>query len=486
MAEFVAAHPLATVFSVVAIVHAFSIVVGVPWVVFIKRDSPAAIAWALTVIALPIIGILLFALFGYNYVYRPIRRRRRLRGIIPKRGRPAPERWRRSAASEDLVPTWNNLGDLGVRLGAFPPSTGNRVQFYHDTREAFAEMFKAIDQAQHHIHLEYFIVRADKTGDRLLQKLIAKAKEGVEVRLLYDAVGSIRLHTSFVRPLRKAGGRCEAFLTINPLRRRMQVNLRNHRKITVVDGRIAFTGGINIGDEYLGRDPRFGQWRDEHIRLEGPAVAGLQTVFLEDWEFASGERLRGGKYFPRVEPVGEAIVQIVDSGPDQLKNANRELIYAAISLARQRLWIATPYFVPDQGLLDALRLAARLGVEIRVLLPRIADHWLTHYASRSFVDDLLEEGIQFYEYRPGMMHSKMMLVDDAWGYVGSVNLDYRSLRLNFEINCVIHSPAELAELRRGFELDFAESEAIDMTKFRQRSWPTRLAENLSRLFAPLL
>ncbi|MCS7161205.1 MAG: cardiolipin synthase [Gemmatales bacterium] len=486
MSEFIAEHPLALVLSAIAIVHALSIVLGVPWVLYTKKESPSAPAWALTVIGVPVLGIILFALFGYNYVYRPIRKRRRLRLSAAARERSLPEHLQRGQARPRSSPTWNNLGQLAAQLGAFPVSYGNRVRFYHQTRDAFEDMFQAIDQAEHHIHLEYFIVRADMTGGRLLEKLIAKAQQGVEVRLLYDAVGSILLHTSFIRPLCKAGGRCEPFLTINPLRRRIQVNLRNHRKITVVDGRIAFTGGINIGDEYLGRDPRFGDWRDEHICVEGPAVACLQMVFAEDWQFASGEDLRGASYFPRCEPAGDAVVQIVNSGPDQAKNANRDLLFAAISMARKRLWIATPYFVPDPGLLDALRLAARVGAEVRILLPRVADHWLTHFATRAYVDELLDEGIRFYEYLPGMMHSKMMLVDDAWGYVGSVNLDYRSLRLNFEINCVLHSEAELQELRRAFEQDFARSELLDRAKFRQRGWQVRLAENFSRLFAPLL
>lgn len=486
MPQFATEHPIALIFSLVAIVHALAIVLGVPWVLITKKESPSALAWALTVIGLPILGIVLFALFGYNYVYRPIKKRKHLRSILKKVQPSLPEHLQRGEERPRLPHTWNHLGKLATRLGAFPVSYGNRVTFYHETSEAFRDMFQAIDQAEHHIHLQYFIVRADKTGDRLLQKLVAKAQAGVEVRLLYDAIGSIRLHTSFIRPLCKAGGRCEPFLTINPLRRRIQVNLRNHRKITVIDGRVGFTGGINIGDEYLGRDPRYGQWRDEHLRLEGPVVACLQMVFAEDWQFACGEQLRGKAYFPEIGPVGEAAVQIVDSGPDQTKNANRDLIFAAISMARKRLWIATPYFVPDPGLLDAIRLVARLGAEVRVLLPRIADHWLTHFATRSYLEELFEEGLEFYEYLPGMMHSKMMLVDDAWGYVGSANLDYRSLRLNFEVNCVLHSPAELNELRHAFEQDFQRSQRIDKSVFRQRSIWQRLAESGARLFAPLL
>jgi cardiolipin synthase len=484
--DFIATHPVAVVLSVVAVVHALTVVVGVPWVVFTKKESQATMAWVLTVICLPVLGIMLFALFGYNYVYRPIKRRRRLQIGRARWQHSLPEHLRRGHHRERTVETWNQLGKLAVKLGSFPVSAGNRVQLYHETAQAFADMFQAIEQAEHHIHLEYFIVRADRTGSRLLDLLTRKAKSGVEVRLLYDAVGSLTLHTWFIRPLRQAGGQCVPFLTINPLRRRIQVNLRNHRKITVIDGRVGFTGGINIGDEYLGRDPHFGYWRDEHLRLEGPAVSCLQMIFAEDWEFASGEPLRGNKYFPPVEPVGEALVQIVDSGPDQAKNANRDLIFAAITLARRRVWIATPYFVPDAGLQDALRLAARLGVDVRILLPSIADHWLVFFARQTYIEELLDEGIQFYEYLPGMMHSKMMLVDDNWGYVGSVNFDNRSLRLNFEVNCVLHSPAELAELQTAFENDFAKSKRIEPAAFRQRPFTVKLAAQVSRLFAPLL
>jgi len=484
--NFFADHPVAVIFSVLAVVHALTIVLGVPWVVFVKKESQATVAWVFTITFLPLLGILLFTLFGYNYVYRPIKRRRRLQVGRSRWQYSLPEHLRRGQHRERTFDTWNHLGKLAVKLGSFPVSAGNRVQLYHETARAFADMFQAMEQAERHIHLEYFIVRADRTGSRLLELLTRKARAGVEVRLLYDAVGSLSLHTSFIRPLRQAGGHCVPFLTINPLRRRMQVNLRNHRKITVIDGRVAFTGGINIGDEYLGRDPHFGYWRDELLRLEGPAVACLQMVFAEDWEFASGEVLRSAAYFPPLEPAGDALVQIVDSGPDQTKNANRDLIFAAITLARRRVWIATPYFVPDAGLQDALRLAARLGADVRILLPSIADHWLAYFARQTYVDELLDEGVQFYEYLPGMMHSKMMLVDDAWGYVGSVNLDNRSLRLNFEVNCVLHSAAELAELQSAFENDFAKSKQIDPTTFRQRPFATRLAAQVARLFAPLL
>jgi cardiolipin synthase len=456
---------------------------GIPWVVTLKRESHAALAWSLTILLLPIIGFLFFLLFGYNYVHRPLKRKRRHRAAY---------RLRAAVEAVDEPPldkqdeTWNQLGSYAGRLGAFPVSRGNEVTFYTETKTAFDEMFEAMEAAQHHIHVESYIVQSDKTGGRLLELLARKAKAGVAVRLLYDAVGSFFLRRRLIKPLCKVGGHCRAFLSVDPFRRRFQMNMRNHRKIIIVDGRIGFTGGINIGDEYLGKDPRFGYWRDQHLRLEGPAVAGLRRVFIEDWDFATKEELKGEAYFPNLPPVGDAVVQVVESGPDQEKNANRELIYAGISLARQRLWIATPYFVPDRGILDALRMAARLGVDVRILLPLKNDATAPHFAGMYYVADLLDEGIKFYQYARGMMHSKMMAVDGAWGWVGSANLDNRSLYLNFETNLVLHSPATVQEVEAAFEADFRDSVLIDPVAFAARPFSQRLWENCFRLLSPLL
>ena len=472
--------------TIVAFVDAIIIVVTLPWILTIKKEATSALAWCLVVLLIPLVGFLLFVIFGYNHVYRPLRRKRRHRARFLDR-HPS---LRREGLAEEVETEKGRcplgLDELAVRLGAFPPRTGNRVELYHDTDTAFAALCDAIENAEHHVHLEFFIIHPDSTGKHILELLEKKARQGVEVRLLYDAIGSRWLWSWILRPLRKAGGRCAAFLSFNLLRRRIQVNLRNHRKIAVIDGRIGFTGGMNLGDEYLHKDPRFGYWRDAFLRLEGPSTGDLQRIFMEDWDFAAGETLKGERYFPPSSRPGDVRVQVIDSGPDREVNAIRELIFAAITLARERLWISTPYIVPDSGILDALRLAARLGVDVRLMWLFRPDQWLPYFAARYYLPDLLSEGVRIYQYSKGMMHAKMMMVDGTWGWVGSSNLDNRSLQLNFEANCIFHDPDVVAELEAAFVRDMKESIRMDGQAFAGRPYAMRLVENACRLLSPLL
>ena len=295
------------------------------------------------------------------------------------------------------------------------------------------------------------------------------------------------MRSSVLEPLRAAGGQASAFLPLAPLRRHIQVNLRNHRKILVVDGRVAFTGGLNIGDEYLGKDKYFGPWHDAHLRLEGPAVAALQRVFLEDWDFAFGQHLLDDRYFPATNTgAGDTAVQIVHSGPDQTLNAIREVYFAAILRARERLWIASPYFVPDAGVYDALCLACYMGVDVRLLCQFHPDKWVPYFAARYYFSDVLDAGMKVYQYVPGMMHAKVILVDGRWASVGSANLDNRSMHLNFEANCLIYSPDKVAELEQAFLRDLAVSIRLDRDVFKGRPLAGRLVENACRLMSPVL
>jgi cardiolipin synthase len=283
-----------------------------------------------------------------------------------------------------------------------------------------------------------------------------------------------------------AGGKCREFLPLNPLRRRIQINMRDHRKITVVDGRVAFTGGLNIGDEYLGKNPRYGFWRDTHLRLEGPAVAELQRVFIEGWDFAAEEDLRGPSYFPPAVASGPHPVQVIPSGPDMELKSIRQIYFAAVLRARRRLWIASPYFVPDGGLRDALCLAGYLGIDVRLLCQFHPDKWIPFFAGRYYWADVLQAGVKVYQYVHGMMHSKVVLVDGEWASVGTANLDNRSLYLNFEVNCLIYSPPAVAELEKAFQRDLTDSIQVEPSAFSRRPLPARLVENACRLLSPVL
>lgn len=473
--------------TLVALLDTVLILVIIPIVLIKKRDSTVAVAWCLIVLLMPLLGALLFWVFGYNYVNRRVTRKRRHRSRYDQAHPPTrPEARRGPDEADELIERTDDPARLATRLDAFPLSSNNAVTLYQHTDVAYEALIDAIAQARSHVHLQFYIFRNDRAGQRMVEVLVERARAGVEIRLLYDSVGSFFLSSRLVRQLIDAGGKACASLPVNPLRSWIQVNLRNHRKIVVIDGRVGFTGGMNIGDEYLGRSACFGYWRDTFLRLEGPAVAGLQRIFAEDWHFSAGESLNGEPYFPEVPGPGAHAVQVVEGGPDQTINSIRELYFAAIVEARQRLWIASPYFVPDSGMLDALRLARLRGVDVRLLCLLRPDHFLSFYASRYYWGDLLSYGGKVYQYARGMMHAKVVLVDDRWAMVGSANLDNRSLRLNFEVSCLLYSRDLIDELAQQFQRDLADSIPLNPVAFLQRAFLLRLTENACRLFSPVL
>jgi cardiolipin synthase len=448
----------------------------IPYLLLTKKEPATAVAWVLLVLLLPLIGSLIFWTFGYNYLLNRVKHRRRERPLFRQR----------YAQSPDDQPEEPELARLARRFQAFRVSRGNALTLYHDTADAYAAMLKSVEEAKHHLHLEFFIFRSDVAGKRLLDLLTQKAKEGVQVRLLYDAMGSVHLRERTLAPLRSAGGKVLAFLPLNPMRSRVQINLRNHRKILVADGRVAFTGGMNIGDEYLGHTKRFTHWRDTFLRLEGPAVADLQRIFCEDWDFAVRETLDDHAYYPPLAEVGTDVVQVASSGPDQEVNTLREVYLMAFLAARERLWVASPYTIPDASLMDALLLARRRGVDVRILTIAHPDHFFSFYAGRSYWSDLLAMGVKVYLYTKGMMHSKLVLVDGTWASVGSANLDNRSLRLNFEAGCLVYVPARVAELEAAYLRDLEVCEVLNPEEYLRRSPLVRAGENACRLLSPIL
>jgi cardiolipin synthase A/B len=469
----------ATITGSLALLNIALAVGTVVWVLAVKREPTSALAWCLLVIFVPVLGSLLFVLLGYQSIHVPLKRKRRHAERF--RGRPpAPE-------GPDADGGYEGLAGLARRLGAAPLVRGNAVELYHEGIPAYDAMLAAICEAKHHIHLEFFIVRGDDSGVAFMNALAEKARAGVEVRFLYDAVGSWQLHTRVLNILKQAGGQALPFLTLlNPLRRRIQINLRNHRKLLVVDGRVGFTGGLNLGDEYLGRTPFFGPWRDTFARVEGPAVWGLQRVFTEDWHFSTYEDLSADRYFPDVPEAGDANVQVAWSGPDQDIKTIREVYLAAIVRARERVWLATPYFVPDAALFDAMCLAARMGRDVRVLCPFRPDKWLPHLAGRYTWGALLRAGGKVYQYTHGFLHAKVLMIDDVWSSVGSPNFDNRSLHLNFEVTCLIESEKVQAELEAAFLRDFAASIRLDAGTYMHRPFVAKMSENACRLLSPVL
>lgn len=453
--------------------------IAIPVVLITKKGTTSPIAWCLTIILVPLLGSLLFWIFGYSYLHRPLKRKQRHRSSF---------RVRVQTGEKEITidSRWRPISNIGWEWDDAPIQAGNQVTLFPDTQHSFDAICDAIRAAKHHVHIEFFILRDDQTGQSFISLLTEKAKQGVQVRLLYDSLGGFFLGRAAVQDLVAAGGKVFPFLPLNLFRSRLRVNLRNHRKIVVVDGQVAFTGGMNIGDEYLCRNAKIGYWRDQMLRLEGAATEGLQRIFVEDWDFTTKEFLQGPEYFPTHESKGTCLVQVLSSGPDQDVHVLREVYYAAISSAQKRVWIATPYFIPDAGLLDALHLARYRGANVRLLMPRYRDHFSSYYASRYYWTDILTHGVQIYQYEPGMMHSKFVIVDGEFALVGSANLDPRSLQLNFEAACALYDAPTVAELERLYLGDLERSTLVERTAFESRSRWSRLAENGFRIFSPIL
>ncbi len=468
-------------FTILGTLNVLALIVVIPYILLTKKEPATAVAWVLLVLFLPIVGTLIFWTFGYNYLLHRVTHRRRRQPLIRERHAVAAQN-----PDAGMTATDHELARLARRFQAFPPRAGNAVTLYSDTADALAALMTDIERAQHHVHLEFFIFRSDQTGLRVLDLLTQKAKQGVKVRLLYDAMGSVQLRQRSLAPLREAGGRAFAFLPLNPLRSRIQINLRNHRKIAVVDGRVAYTGGMNIGDEYLGRGAKFNWWRDSFLRVQGPAASDLQRIFCEDWDFAVRETLDDAAYYPPPDDAGNDVLQVAASGPDQVVNTLREIYFMAFLAARERLWVATPYTILDTAFADALRLARGRGVDVRVLTISRPDHITSFYAGKSYWSDMLEMGVKVYLYGKGMMHSKLILVDGTWASLGSANLDNRSLRLNFEAGCLLYGRERVAELEAAFERDLEVSQRLDPEQYERRSALARAAENACRLLSPIL
>ena len=369
-----------------------------------------------------------------------------------------------------------------------PAIGGNRVCLLTEANATYAALEQALRDAREHINLEYYVWRDDETGRAFGDLLCEKAAEGVECRLLLDAVGCWQLGRGFIRRLVDAGVRVAFFLPIHPfrLRKRWSVHLRNHRKIAVVDGVTALVGSQNIGDEYRGRKKRLSPWFDTHMRIDGPAALFLQQVFAEDWYLAARERLDQGAYFPAPQSRGESVVQVLPSGPDMGVNALGQVLFAAVSAARESVRMATPYFVPDAALRWALTYACYRGVRVRLVLPTRSDSQLALLAARSFYPELLNAGVEIHEYDAGVLHSKLVTVDERWGMLGSANMDARSFRLNFEITALIYDPGVVGEMVRYIDKYCEQARRVSQREVWQRGMVRQVGEGAARLFAPLL
>ena len=456
-----------------------------------ERNSPAAtMAWILAMTFLPFLGLFIYFVFG--------RRRVAIRLELLKAIREQVGDIRKALDFEGSMKSVQKMGALyhkhqglillAYRYPGFPPTCGNRVEVLENAQQAYPTLLGSILAAKKHVHAMYYIIQPDSSGVAFRDALAERARAGVEVRLLYDDLGSKRLKPDFFRPLVEAGGQVREYRPVRFSRfRTLYANFRNHRKIVVVDGETAYTGGINIGDEYLGLDPSRGYWRDTNVMVEGPAASHLQLVFLEDWYYVTGELLSPA-YVNVAEPCpgfGD-VVQVVPSGPDRPREQVMQLYFTAINYAKKRLHITTPYFIPDEPVQTALVAAAMRGVDVRLLVPKRTDSIMINYASRSYYRELLAAGCRIYEYRKGFVHSKTLAADGELGIIGTANMDIRSFRLNFEV-CVVCYEGEVArKLDEHFMADLADAEQVRLKTFSKRPRVDVFLENTARLTSSLL
>ncbi|MBE0569194.1 MAG: cardiolipin synthase [Deltaproteobacteria bacterium] len=457
----------------------------VPRVILERRHPSATLAWMLAIIFVPLAGIPLYYLIGVRRIRRHIRAKI---AAVSSISYPLDHR----VPPMDLPsPVAEQCARVLKATGTPPPVTGNRVAFLTKGDEAYDAVHTLIAEARDHIHAEFFILDVDVVGKRFVQALAARAREGIQVRLLLDDVGSWRALRRMVRPLRDAGGEVAAFLPALPLQRRWSAHLRNHRKLLIADGRKAFTGGMNIGKRYMGPRVAKGQWRDASVALEGPAVADLQALFLDDWAYATEQTEPKGDLFPKLSAfsggnAGPCTLQVAASGPDRAAKSIYQGTFTAFTEARRRLWIETPYFVPDEGILAALRNAALRDVDVRLIVPASSDLRIVSFAGRSYFEELMAAGVRIYLYRPTNLHSKVFLIDDDVAGIGSPNVDMRSFFLNFELGLFLYDYPRIQELARIFREDLSNSERIDPEVHARRSRARRLLEDSCRILSPVL
>lgn len=452
-----------------------------PTVVLQRRESGATLAWVLVIVLLPFIGLLSFWVFGTTRLHL---RRRKRRRVEEKLAGPLERVQSDLTGTQQITGISPSLLKLVRKLDGMGPLAGNTVDIMREGREVFTALENAFDAASQHIHLTYYIWEPDDTGKRMQDALVRAARRGVEVRLLLDDVGSRQAKQRFFGPLLEAGGRVERFLKVNLLSRHLNLNNRNHRKVVVIDGRLAFTGGMNIGDDYAGvGEP----WQDLHARIQGPVVYALQEVFCQDWYHATGEDLVSETYFPVLESAGNICAQFLASGPaDERWQAIHTVLFAAMNLACERIWIETPYFVPDRPILMALQTAALRGVDVRLLLPGRSDHPLVLAAGRSFIDDLLIAGARVFEMHRAMPHAKAVMIDGNFATLGSANMDQRSFRLNFEGNIFFYSAEVTGKLEQDFLAICHGTQEVTLEMRCKLGKTERFKESVARLLAPLL
>lgn len=458
-------------------------------IVLENRNPLKTISWVLVLVLLPILGIVFYLFFGQEYrkvkmfSRKGLKDLERLRKLTKNQLEQLPQNYQ---SFQESILDKRQLINLMLSNSNALLTDDNDVIILKNGDQTFPAMFTALEEAKQHIHIEYYIVEDDEIGNKLRDLLIRKANDGVEIRFIYDDVGSWQLTKKYINSLRDVGVKIDCFMKVRFPQLTSRVNYRNHRKIVVVDGEIGFVGGLNIANRYMNGTKELGKWRDTHLMLKGGAVAGLQIVFMADWYFVSKEILQGAEYFRKPVPDGKKLVQIVSSGPDSDWESIGQAYFSAIASAKERVFISTPYLIPTTEILSAMKVAALGGIDIRILLPQKSDAITPKWSTDSYVSELLEAGVRIYFYQPGFMHSKLIVVDGIFSSVGSANFDFRSLETNFEVNAMIYDKEIALSLEKQFFEDLEESKEIILEEWKTRHWLDKTKQSFARLLSPML
>lgn len=456
-----------------------------------RRQAGSTWAWLFVLFFLPIIGFIAYLLFGRQIWRQDIFKldeqdKVGLEHIVNEQIEALDKNMLNGHSVE--LSKHQDLIRMLLNNNASFLTTDNKITILTDGRKKFDSLLHDIKNAKDHIHIQYYIFKRDGIGKEIIDALEEKLKEGVEVRMLYDDIGSRTLTLSRFKDFKALGGQVEAFFKSSLPLINLRMNNRNHRKIVVIDGKIGYIGGFNVGDEYLGLDKRFGYWRDTHLKIEGDAVNALQLRFMMDWnsQFSRNNLHYEEKYFPDVHSHGDIGIQISSSGPDSTEQHIKYGYLKMITSAKKSIYIQTPYFIPDDSLLDAIKIAAMTGVEVNIMIPNKPDHPFVYWATYSNVGILLDYGCNIYIYEQGFIHTKMVLIDDEVASVGTANMDFRSFDLNFEVNAFIYDAKVATELKNTFLEDIKVSSQLTKEIYDSRVLWIKIKEAIARLISPIL
>ncbi|MEG0439481.1 MAG: cardiolipin synthase [Solibacillus sp.] len=462
------------------------------FVVFISRKSPSsAWAWLFVLFFIPIVGFVFYLLFGRN-----LRKKNFVRWMTINQNESLPVFKEQQKKIDENTYEFPNavtkehqqLIQMNVDYNQALLSAHNEVEIFSEGMDKFTALIKDIEQAKQSIHMQYYIFKMDKVGRSIYDALVLKAQQGVEVKVIYDDLGSRKLMKKHFQELIDAGGEVEAFFSsyftlLNP-----RINFRNHRKLVILDGQIGYIGGFNVGEEYAGLDEKIGYWRDTHLKIQGHSVYSMQAHFIFDWHQARNEMLEQTdmKYFPSFHVENLLPVQIVSSGPDTEYESIKNSYIRMILSAKRYIYIQSPYFVPDEAFLHAIQIAASSGVDVRIMTPAVTDHPFVYGANSAYGGEMLRHGGRIFRYEKGFLHAKMMVIDDEITMIGTANIDVRSFSLNFEINAILFDEALTIKCRTLFEQDQQNSFEMTPALYEQRSNWTKVREAVSRLISPIL